>query len=109
VCRRRKPLSLGVIRPPVITERISYAAISNWGSHMHYGGGHGGIIASNDDPKFVMGIPFRLFGIASTIVAGEYGFGDVDTTDPPCTSRGRQGMCRPAAALWASLPESTWH
>jgi glycine dehydrogenase subunit 1 len=44
---------------------------------MWYGGGHGGFIATRDDPAFVLEFPSRLFGVSSTIVEGEYGFGDV--------------------------------
>ncbi len=44
---------------------------------MNYGGGQGGFMATRDEEKFVMEFPSRLFGIAPTVVEGEYGFGDV--------------------------------
>jgi glycine dehydrogenase subunit 1 len=68
---------------------------------MHYGGGHGGFIASKDDPKFVMEFPSRLFGITSTIVAGEYGFGDVayERTSFAHREEGKEWVGT-AAALW---------
>ena len=46
------------------------ATSSRSGIHMQFGGGHGGFIASDDDPRFVMEFPSRLFGIAPTIVRG---------------------------------------
>jgi glycine dehydrogenase subunit 1 len=96
------PLSLGVIRPPVeYGADIVCGDIQTLGIHMHYGGGHGGFIASNDDPKFVMEFPSRLFGIAPTIVAGEYGFGDVayERTSFALREQGKEWVGT-AAALW---------
>ena len=72
------PISLGVLNPP-----IEYGAdlvvgdIQPLGMHMLFGGGQAGFIASQDDEKFVMQYPSRLFGIVPTRVKGEYGFGDV--------------------------------
>jgi glycine dehydrogenase subunit 1 len=96
------PLSLGVIQPPV-----AYGAdlvcgdIQTLGIHMHYGGGHGGFIASNDDPRFVMEFPSRLFGVAPTVVEGEYGFGDVayERTSFALREEGKEWVGT-AAALW---------
>lgn len=96
------PLSLGVIRPPVeYGADIVCGDIQTLGIHMHYGGGHGGFIASDDDPKFVMEFPSRLFGIAPTIVAGEYGFGDVayERTSFALREEGKEWVGT-AAALW---------
>jgi glycine dehydrogenase subunit 1 len=72
------PLSLGVLSPPA-----SYGAdivtgdIQPLGIHMQFGGGHAGFIASSDEEQFVLEYPTRLWGIAPTRIAGEYGFGDV--------------------------------
>jgi len=96
------PLSLGVIRPPVeYGADIVCGDIQTLGIHMHYGGGHGGFIASNDDPRFVMEFPSRLFGIAPTIVEGEYGFGDVayERTSFALREEGKEWVGT-AAALW---------
>ena len=72
------PLSLGVIRPPAdYGADLACGDIQSLGIHMNFGGGHGGFIASRDEPRFVMEFPSRLFGIAPTVVEGEYGFGDV--------------------------------
>jgi glycine dehydrogenase subunit 1 len=96
------PLSLGVLRPPVeYGADIVCGDIQTLGIHMHYGGGHGGFIASKDDPKFVMEFPSRLFGIAPTIVEGEYGFGDVayERTSFALREEGKEWVGT-AAALW---------
>ena len=97
-----EPLSLGVIRPPVeYGADIVCGDIQSLGMHMHFGGGHGGFIASNDDPKFVMEFPSRLFGIAPTTVEGEYGFGDVayERTSFAVREEGKEWVGT-AAALW---------
>jgi len=96
------PLSLGVVRPP-----SQYGAdlvcgdIQSLGIHMHYGGGHGGFIAADDDPRVVMEFPSRLFGIAPTVVEGEYGFGDVayERTSFARREEGKEWVGT-AAALW---------
>ncbi len=96
------PLSLGVIRPPVeYGGDIVCGDIQPLGIHMYYGGGHGGFIATNDDPKFVMEFPSRLFGIAPTAVEGEYGFGDVayERTSFALREKGKEWVGT-AAALW---------
>jgi len=72
------PNSLGILTPP-----SGYGAdlvcgdIQTLGNHMSFGGGMGGFIASRDEEKLVMEYPSRLFGISTTDVPGEYGFGDV--------------------------------
>lgn len=72
------PSSLGVIKPPVhYGADIVCGDLQPLGIHMNYGGGQSGFIATMDEEKFVMEFPSRLFGIAPTTVAGEYGFGDV--------------------------------
>ncbi|MEG2143985.1 MAG: aminomethyl-transferring glycine dehydrogenase, partial [Oscillospiraceae bacterium] len=47
------------------------------GIHMNFGGGQSGFMATRDEERYVNEFPSRLFGIAPTNVAGEYGFGDV--------------------------------
>ncbi|MGB9669353.1 MAG: aminomethyl-transferring glycine dehydrogenase, partial [Anaerolineales bacterium] len=71
------------------------------GIHMYYGGGHGGFIATQDDPRFVMEFPSRLFGVAATDVDGEYGFGDVayERTSFAKREEGKEWVGT-AAALW---------
>lgn len=72
------PISLGVLAPPVeYGADIVCGELQPLGMHMNYGGGQAGFIATMDDEKFVMEFPSRIFGIAPTIVEGEYGFGDV--------------------------------
>ncbi len=72
------PSTLGVLAPPSTWGAdIDCGDIQPLGIHQHFGGGHAGFIASDDDPRIVMEYPSRLFGIAPTAVDGEYGFGDV--------------------------------
>jgi glycine dehydrogenase subunit 1 len=61
----------------------------------------GGFIATRDEEKFVMEYPSRLFGIAKTAVAGEWGFGDVayDRTSFGVREKGKE-FVGTAAALW---------
>lgn len=96
------PISLGVINPPVeYGADIVCGDIQPLGIHMYYGGGHGGFIATQDDPRFVMEFPSRLFGVAATDVAGEYGFGDVayERTSFAKREEGKEWVGT-AAALW---------
>lgn len=96
------PISLGVINPPVeYGADIVCGDIQSLGIHMWYGGGHGGYLASKDDPKFVMEFPSRLFGVSSTVVEGEYGFGDVayERTSFAVREEGKEWVGT-AAALW---------
>lgn len=96
------PISLGVINPPVeYGADIVCGDIQSLGIHMYFGGGHGGFIATKDDPKYVMEYPSRLFGIAPTIVDGEYGFGDVAYERTSFAKReGGKEWVGTAAALW---------
>ncbi len=72
------PISLGVIAPPPsYGANIVCGDLQPLGVHMNYGGGQSGFMATMDEEKYVMEFPSRLFGIASTNVEGEYGFGDV--------------------------------
>lgn len=72
------PSSLGVLAPPTkYGANIICGELQPLGVHMNYGGGLSGFISTKDEEKYVMEFPSRLFGIAPTIVEGEYGFGDV--------------------------------
>ncbi len=96
------PLSLGVITPPgQYGADIVCGDIQSLGIHMQGGGGHGGFIASADKAEIIAQYPSRLFGIAPTKVAGEYGFGDVayDRTSFAHREQGNE-FVGTAAALW---------
>ena len=96
------PSTLGVLAPPAsFGADIACGDIQPLGIHQHWGGGHGGFIASADDPRIVMEYPSRLFGIASTAVEGEYGFGDVayERTSFAVREEGKEWVGT-AAALW---------
>jgi glycine dehydrogenase subunit 1 len=96
------PSSLGVLNPPAeYGGDIVCGDIQPLGMHMNYGGGHGGFIASQDDPRIVMEYPSRLFGVAPTVVEGEYGFGDVayERTSFALREEGKEWVGT-AAALW---------
>lgn len=96
------PISLGVLKPPVdYGADIVCGDIQSLGMHMSYGGGQAGFIATRDDPRYVMEYPSRLFGIAPTIVEGEYGFGDVAYERTSFAKReGGVEWVGTAAALW---------
>jgi glycine dehydrogenase subunit 1 len=96
------PSTLGVLAPPATWGAdIDCGDIQVLGIHQHTGGGHGGFIASDDDPRILMEYPSRLFGIAPTSVPGEYGFGDVayDRTSFAHREEGKEWVGT-AAALW---------
>jgi len=96
------PISLGVLNPPIeYGGDIVCGDIQSLGIHMWFGGGHGGFIATRDDPVFVMEFPSRLFGISSTVVEGEYGFGDVayERTSFALREEGKEWVGT-ASALW---------
>ncbi len=96
------PISLGVLSPPVeYGGDIACGDIQSLGIHMWYGGGHGGFIATKDEPRFVMEYPSRLFGVSPTIVDGEYGFGDVayERTSFALREEGKEWVGT-ASALW---------
>lgn len=72
------PTSLGILTPPSqYGADIVCGDIQGLGIPMFFGGGLGGFIATRDEEKFVMEYPSRLFGITTTSVEGELGFGDV--------------------------------
>jgi len=96
------PSSLGIIKPPShYGADIVCGDIQGLGIHMNYGGGMGGFIATQDDEKFVMEYPSRLFGITRTSVEGEYGFGDVayERTSFGLREKGKE-FVGTASALW---------
>lgn len=72
------PISLGVVAPPATYGAdIVCGDVQPLGIHMSFGGGNAGFIATRDEERFVLEFPSRLFGLAPTLVEGEYGFGDV--------------------------------
>ncbi len=96
------PISLGVLTPPAdYGADIVCGDIQPLGMHMQFGGGQAGFIATRDEEKYVMEFPSRLFGITSTRVAGEYGFGDVayERTSFALREKGKEWVGT-AAALW---------
>jgi glycine dehydrogenase subunit 1 len=96
------PIGLGVLTPPAdLGADIVHGDIQSLGLHPWFGGAHAGFIAVHDDPRLVMELPSRLFGLASTDVPGEYGFGDVayDRTSFALREEGKEWVGT-AAALW---------
>lgn len=96
------PISLGILTPPAdYGADIVCGDIQPLGMHMQFGGGQAGFIATWDEEKYVMEYPSRLFGIASTRVPGEYGFGDVayERTSFALREEGKEWVGT-AAALW---------
>jgi len=96
------PISLGILVPPGnYGADIVCGDIQPLGIHMHYGGGLAGFIATRDEERFVMEYPSRLFGITSTAVEGEYGFGDVtyERTSFGSREKGKE-FIGTATALW---------
>ena len=72
------PISLGVLEAPgVYGADIACGDIQPLGIPMQCGGGQGGFVATQDEPKFTGEFPSLLYGITPTIVEGEYGFGEV--------------------------------
>ena len=96
------PLMYGVIETPAEQGAdIVVGDIQSLGLHQWFGGARGGFIAVHDDPTFVMEMPSRLFGLESTSVEGELGFGDVayDRTSFALREEGKEWVGT-AAALW---------
>ncbi len=96
------PSTLGVLAPPAsFGADIACGDIQPLGIHQQFGGGHGGFIATADDPHLVLEYPSRLFGIAPTLVEGEYGFGDVayERTSFAVREDGKEWVGT-ASALW---------
>ncbi|MGO4692134.1 aminomethyl-transferring glycine dehydrogenase subunit GcvPA [Glaciibacter sp. 2TAF33] len=96
------PVGYGVLTPPADQGAdIVCGDIQSLGLHQWFGGAHAGFIAVPDDPRFVMEMPSRLFGLATTDVPGEVGFGDVayDRTSFAQREEGKEWVGT-AAALW---------
>ncbi|WP_066250046.1 aminomethyl-transferring glycine dehydrogenase subunit GcvPA [Neobacillus drentensis] len=96
------PSSLGVLSPPShYGADIVCGDLQPLGMHMNYGGGQSGFIATHDDLTFIQEYPSRLFGIAPTVVEGEYGFGDVlyDRTSFALREKGKESVGT-QTALW---------
>lgn len=96
------PIGLGVLTPPGDQGAdIVCGDIQSLGLHQWFGGAHGGFIAVHDDQRFVMELPSRLFGLETTDVPGEYGFGDVayERTSFAAREDGKEWVGT-AAALW---------
>ena len=96
------PSSLGVLSPPShYGADIVCGDLQPLGMHMSYGGGQSGFIASHDDLTIIQEYPSRLFGIAPTVVEGEYGFGDVfyDRTSFASRENGKESVGT-QTALW---------
>ena len=72
------PMSLGVLEAPArYGVDIACGDIQGLGIPMSCGGGQGGFVATQDEPKFFQEFPALMFGVTPTIVEGEYGFGEV--------------------------------
>ena len=96
------PISLGVLIPPSnYGADIICGDIQGLGVHMQYGGSLAGFIATRDEEQYVMEYPSRLFGITTTAVEGEHGFGDVtyDRTSFHDRIEGKE-FIGTASALW---------
>ncbi|MFV0407798.1 MAG: aminomethyl-transferring glycine dehydrogenase subunit GcvPA [Propioniciclava sp.] len=96
------PVIHGVITPPgELGADIVYGDLQSLGLYPYYGGAHAGFLAVQDDPTFIMELPSRIFGLASTEVPGEYGFGDVayERTSFALREEGKEWVGT-AAALW---------
>ncbi len=97
------PITLGLLAPPAdYGADIACGDIQPLGVHMQFGGGHGGFIATRDDPTFVMEFPSRLYGITPTTEPGEFGFGEVAFERTSFAHRERaKEFTGTAANLWA--------
>ena len=96
------PISLGFLPAPASWGAdIVCGDIQSLGLGMHFGGAHGGFIASHDEERIVFEYPSRLFGLAPTAVEGEIGFCDVayERTSLAMREEGVEWVGT-AAALW---------
>ena len=72
------PTSLGVLEAPArYGVDIACGDVQGLGIPMSCGGGQGGFVATQDEPRFFQEFPALMFGVTPTIVEGEYGFGEV--------------------------------
>lgn len=96
------PIGYGVLEPPAaLGADITCGDIQSLGLGQWFGGAHAGFIAMADDPRLVLELPARLFGLTTTTVPGEYGFGDVayERTSFAVREDGKEWVGT-AAALW---------
>lgn len=97
------PISLGVLETPSkYGADIICGELQSLGIHMSYGGGLSGFISTRDEIEYVQEFPSRLFGIAPTIVDGEYGFGDIlyDRTSFAKREKGKESVGT-QTSMWA--------
>ena len=72
------PMSLGVLAAPArYGVDIACGDVQGLGIPMSCGGGQGGFVATQDEPRFFHEFPALMYGLTPTIVDGEYGFGEV--------------------------------
>ena len=96
------PVVYGVLEPPATQGAdITCGDIQSLGLGQWFGGAHAGYLACADDPRIVMELPSRLFGLTTTDVPGEIGFGDVayERTSFAVREEGKEWVGT-AAALW---------
>ncbi len=106
-CQAKAVVCIDPITTSYMTPPADYGAdivcgdIQSLGMHMQYGAGQAGFYACHDDADIVNALPCRLFGVAPTQVAGEYGFGDIAYYRTSFDKR-EQGneWVGTAAALW---------
>lgn len=97
------PISLGYLEPPADWGAdIVCGDIQSLGVGLHFGGGHGGFLASHDETEFVFEFPSRLFGLSPTLDSQELGFTDVayERTSLARREEGNEWVGT-AASLWA--------
>lgn len=97
------PVALGYLEAPASWGAdIVCGDIQSLGIGLHFGGGHGGFIATHDEPEFVFEFPSRLFGLTPTDDPNEIGFTDVayERTSLARREEGNEWVGT-AASLWA--------
>lgn len=97
------PISLSYLDTPASWGAdIVCGDIQALGVGLHFGGGHGGFLATHDEPEFVFEFPSRLFGLSPTLDPQEIGFTDVayERTSLARREEGNEWVGT-AAALWA--------
>ncbi len=97
------PISLGLLESPANQGAdIVCGDIQPLGMHMLYGGGCAGFIATRDDEKFILEYPTYLYGITTTNIESQYGYGRALNFR---TSHGSREKAKEyfgtAAGLWA--------
>ncbi|MFT4297419.1 MAG: aminomethyl-transferring glycine dehydrogenase subunit GcvPA [Micropruina sp.] len=96
------PVVYGIVEPPATQGAdLTCGDIQSLGLGSWFGGAHAGFLACADDPRLVMELPSRLFGLTTTDVPGELGFGDVayERTSFAVREEGKEWVGT-AAALW---------